>query len=57
MNNLMWIHEFWTTQCPFFNDVQFIYYILDLASILIFFKIVITIVPYMIHVRTDVSKW
>lgn len=30
------IHEFWTTNFPFFSDVQFIYYFLDVATIWVF---------------------
>ncbi len=58
MTNLMWIHEFWLQQCPFFiDDLYFMIYVLDVVSIFIFFKVFLTIMPYMLGIRTDVSKW
>lgn len=45
----MWIHEFWTTNFPqFVSDCYFIYYILDVMSIVVFFKLLFALPGYMI---------
>ena len=35
---MSFIHTFWTTNFPFFNDVQFVYYFLDIATIWVFIE-------------------
>ena len=44
---MSFIHTFWTTNFPFFNDVQFIYYFLDLATIMTFVDCIL-LVPIML---------
>lgn len=41
------IHEFWTTNFPFFNDIQFIYYFLDIATIYVLIECIL-IIPKML---------
>lgn len=48
----MWIHEFWLQYFPqFMTDCYFIYYILDFASILIFFKVMFSLPSYLMGMR------
>lgn len=37
------IHNFWTTNFQMFVDVYFIYYFLDIATILVFIKAILVI--------------
>lgn len=40
---MQFIHNFWTTNFPMFQDVQFIYYFLDCATIWVFIQCVLLI--------------
>lgn len=37
------LHNFWVEQLPFFNDFQMMYYVMDLITILIFFKLLFSL--------------
>lgn len=37
------LHDFWVKQLPFFADFQILYYVLDLASILVFFRLLFSL--------------
>lgn len=51
----MWLHEFWTTNFPqFVEQAYFIYYILDLMSIVVFFKLMFALPGYMLIGRNRV---
>lgn len=41
------LHEFWVNQCPFFNDFYAMYYVLDLLTILIFFRLLFSLADLM----------
>lgn len=48
----MWIHEFFITNFPMFQEnAYFVYYILDLMGIVCFFKILFTLPSYLLNVR------
>lgn len=33
------LHDFWVEQLPFFSDFQLMYYVMDLFTIIMFFKL------------------
>ena len=37
--NLMFIHKFWQDMCPFFQGYDLIYVILDICTIIFFFRL------------------
>ena len=41
--NLLFIHKFWQQMCPFFEGYDLIYIILDIVTIIAFFKFLFAI--------------
>lgn len=37
------LHDFWINQLPFFSDFQIMYYVMDLITILVFFRLLFSI--------------
>lgn len=36
-------HDFWMEQLPFFSDFQIMYYVMDLITILVFFRLLFSL--------------
>jgi len=45
------VHNFWVEQLPFFNTYPFVYFVLDLISIIAFFRIIIIGPMYLVGGR------
>lgn len=37
------LHDFWVAQMPFFSDFQIMYYVMDIVSILVFFRLLFSL--------------
>lgn len=48
---MQFIHTFWTTNFPMFNDVQFIYYFLDVATIVVLIDAILLIPKMLLKPR------
>ena len=46
-----WIHEFWITNFPIFDDVYFVYYFLDVITIMMFFRIVFSVPSLILGIK------
>lgn len=53
MGTFMILHNFWVEQAPMFNDFQVVYYILDLVTILAFFRILFSLSSLFFSNRGD----
>lgn len=45
------LHDFWVAQMPFFSDFQIMYYVMDLFSILVFFRLLFSVSDMMFPSR------
>lgn len=43
MKTFQILHDFWVTQLPFFADFQIMYYVMDLLTILTFFRLLFSV--------------
>lgn len=37
------LHDFWVNQLPFFSDFQIMYYVMDLITIMVFFRLLFSL--------------
>lgn len=44
----MYIHEFWTSLFPMFDDCQFIYYMLDVLTIMVVIRAILSLPDYIL---------
>ena len=53
------IHEFWLEMCPFFSEYEFIYYELDVITIVVMLEIMLLLPSYILFggTRRLTNKW